>query len=134
MATITKGIEHLGLAVKDLKITANFFIQALGFTKLGDKLDYPAMFLTDGVVKITLWQLRTQEMSVEFNRFTNVGLHHVAFKVDEEELDQIFTRLSEFEGVTIEFAPEFMGTGLSRHMMVTEPGGIRIEFTARKKN
>jgi hypothetical protein len=45
-----------------------------------------------------------------------------------EALEEIYRRLNEYAGVNIEFAPEPVGTGPRKHMMCSEPGGIRIEF------
>jgi catechol 2,3-dioxygenase-like lactoylglutathione lyase family enzyme len=65
----------------------------------------------------------------EFNKNKNVGLHHIALSVaDEEGLNQLYERLKE-NGVRIEFSPEILGQGPAKHMMCYEPSGIRIEFT-----
>jgi hypothetical protein len=66
---------------------------------------------------------------VEFDRKTNVGLHHLALRVrSKEALDTIFARVTGWPGVVVEFPPENMGEGPKRHAMVYEPGGIRLEF------
>lgn len=131
MDNLTKGIEHLGLTVRNVEESADFFIHLLGFRKIGEKKDYPAIFLTDGVVKLTLWALKQESDQRGFDRHSNVGLHHVALRVDEERLDAISESLSR-SGVAIEFQPEFIGNGPSRHMMLSDPSGIRIELIARK--
>lgn len=66
---------------------------------------------------------------MEFNRKTNVGLHHLALRVaSAAALDAIFARVSKWPGVVVEFSPENLGEGPKRHTMVYEPGGIRLEF------
>jgi hypothetical protein len=78
---------------------------------------------------LTLWQVTNPDGRVEFDRKTNVGLHHLALRVGSEEaLNDIFTRVSGWPGVVAEFAPENLGEGPKRHTMVYEPGGIRLEF------
>ena len=53
---VTNGINHLGLAVKDLKQTTLFFTDLLGWTESGYDATYPRTSVTDGVVRLTLWQ------------------------------------------------------------------------------
>ena len=122
-----QGIHHLGLAVSNLKASAEFFTQLLGWTIAKEKPDYPAIFVTNGHAFITLWQ--TEDGAAIFNRRKNVGLHHFALKVaTEAELNEIFFRASNFPGVNVEFAPELVGAGPAKHCMLYEPSGIRIEF------
>jgi catechol 2,3-dioxygenase-like lactoylglutathione lyase family enzyme len=126
---LTLGIDHLGLTVPDLNVTRDFFINCLGWTQVGEKPDYPAAFVSDGRIMLTLWQVQNQTSRVEFDRKTNVGLHHIGLRVGSEEaLSEIFARVSAWPGVVVEFAPENLGAGPKRHTMVYEPGGIRIEF------
>ena len=126
---LTHGIDHLGLTVRDLNVTRDFFIQCLGWKLVGERPSYPAAFVSDGHIMLTLWQVTNQDRRVEFNRKTNVGLHHVALRVGSEEaLNEIFARVAGWPGVVAEFAPENLGEGPKRHTMVYEPGGIRLEF------
>lgn len=131
---ITKGINHAGLAVKDLKATAAFFIDTLGFEKAGEKPDYPAIFVTDGAAFITLWQVENPATATAFDRRKNVGLHHLAFTLHSlKELHSLHEKLSTMENVIIEFAPEFLGDGPTTHMMIRDPSGLRFEFVVPGK-
>jgi catechol 2,3-dioxygenase-like lactoylglutathione lyase family enzyme len=126
---LTLGIDHIGLAVKDLKLTRDFFIDCLGWKQVGERPDYPAAFVSDGHAVLTLWEVTNPTHRAEFDRKTNVGLHHLALRVGSEEaLNDIFARISTWPGAKVEFAPENLGQGPKRHMMVYEPGGIRLEF------
>ncbi|WP_158903617.1 VOC family protein [Burkholderia sp. L27(2015)] len=126
---LTLGIDHLGLTVRDLKETRDFFINCLGWTQVGEKPDYPAAFVSDGKVLLTLWEVKNQSSRTEFDRKTNVGLHHLGLRVHSEEaLNEIYTKISSWPGVKVEFAPEPLGAGPKRHTMIYEPGGIRLEF------
>ncbi|MDN7184051.1 VOC family protein [Caballeronia sp. SEWSISQ10-4 2] len=128
-APLTLGIDHVGLTVRNLSVTRDFFIHALGWTQVGERPNYPAAFVSDGYVTLTLWEVEDPENCVEFDRKTNVGLHHLALRVGSKEaLDATFSRVSGWPGVVVEFAPENMGEGPKRHTMVYEPGGIRLEF------
>jgi catechol 2,3-dioxygenase-like lactoylglutathione lyase family enzyme len=117
------------LTVRDLKITAAFFTDCLGWAQIGEKPDYPALFVSDGKVVVTLWEVTNSQKRIEFDRKTNVGLHHLALRAGSEEaLQALFARVSIWPGVKVEFAPELLGAGPKRHMMIYEPGGIRLEF------
>lgn len=128
-SALTCGIDHLGLAVRDLASTRQFFEHCLGWTVVGEKPDYPAAFVSDGHVTLTLWQVTERDAPVAFDRKRNVGLHHLALRVaSEDALHAVFERVSAWPGVQVEFAPEPLGKGTKRHAMIHEPGGIRIEF------
>ncbi len=125
---LTQGVHHIGLTVKDLPTTLRFFEKVLKFDKIGEVPDYPAAFVTDGKMMIALWQVKSETI-VEFDRHANVGLHHLAFIIDgEEKLNQLHDKLNSSDGVIVEFAPEPLTGMPAKHMMITEPGGIRIEF------
>lgn len=129
MKAVTNGINHLGLAVKDLNASTQFFVNLLGWTESGRDESYPRTAVSDGVVRLTLWQVDSSHESVAFSRRRNIGLHHLALEVEsEEQLNAIASKLSDAQEVEIEFMPELVGTGPRKHMMCYEPGGIRIEF------
>jgi catechol 2,3-dioxygenase-like lactoylglutathione lyase family enzyme len=75
---------------------------------------------------ITLWQAGDPARAVPFDRHQNIGLHHVAFKV--RDLEAVYQLLKERSDVAIEFAPESLGGGATRHLICAVPGGIRVEF------
>ncbi len=127
--TVTKGMNHLGLAVKDLKQTTSFFVDQLGWTESGYDASYPRTSISDGVVRLTLWQIDHSLENQDFERRKNVGLHHLALEVESEQvLNQICDKLKLQPEVEIEFEPELVGNGPRKHMMCYEPGGIRVEF------
>ncbi len=125
----TDGVDHVGLTVRDLDQSRRFFCDCLGWSVWGERPSYPAVFVTDGTSRVTLWQVESSDDCVDFDRRKNVGLHHLALKFgDLGTLHQLFDRLKEWPGVKVEFAPELLGTGPKMHCMVREPGGTRIEF------
>lgn len=122
----TKGVHHVGLTVSDLEASARFFIDLLGWQEVR-RTDYPAIFVSDGVVMLTLWSTQVLP-SRDFDKDANIGLHHLALLVDTmSELDALYKTLSD-AGVEFEFSPEFLREGPVRHMMCYEPSGIRLEF------
>ena len=128
---LTQGLHHVGLTVPSLEETNTFFLETLGFNQIGEVPDYPATFLSDGNIMITLWQAENAADATPFDRKNVIGLHHLALIVeDQAALDAMHDRLQSAAGTSIEFAPEPLGGGATRHMMCNIPGGIRVEFIA----
>jgi catechol 2,3-dioxygenase-like lactoylglutathione lyase family enzyme len=128
---LTQGAHHIGLTVPNLSETRSFFVESLGFDQVGEVADYPAAFLSDGTTMITLWQAEDPATAIPFDRKNVIGLHHFAVRVRSAEvLDDLYRSLSETEGVAIEFAPESLGGGATKHMMIAIPGGVRMELIA----
>ena len=126
---VTRGAHHIGLTVPDLDETRRFFTDVLAYKEVGDIPDYPAVFLSDGATMITLWQASDPSAALPFDRKNGVGLHHLALAVDGDAgLDALHERLEVSPGVHIEFAPEPLLGGPTRHMMCSIPSGIRVEF------
>jgi catechol 2,3-dioxygenase-like lactoylglutathione lyase family enzyme len=127
----TKGCHHIGLTVSRLDESAAFFTGLLGWKEIKRDPEYPAIFVSDGTIMVTLWKNRegkNKSEPAEFNKNQNIGLHHVAFTVESEnELNQIYDKL-QTNNVKIEFAPELLREGPAKHMMCYEPSGIRVEF------
>lgn len=128
--TVTKGVHHIGLTVPEVHETSSFFVNVLGFAKVDERPNYPAIFVSDGTILITIWQCQSASTAVPFDRKNNVGLHHLALRVDPSALDEVYAKVREAEGVEIEFAPEPLRGGPTRHMMCAIPGGVRVEFIA----
>jgi len=130
-AAITQGAHHIGLTVPDIEKTGQFFTETLGFAQVGEVLDYPAVFLSDGTTMITLWRAADPETAVSFDRRNVIGLHHLAFTVaSKDTLESLHQVLQSTDDVVIEFAPEPLGGGPIQHMICAIPGGIRVEFIA----
>ena len=128
--TLTSGIHHLGLAVRNLADTRDFFVEHLGWEESGYDPDYPRTAVGDGAVRLTLWQVDHDRDIVDFDMRANIGLHHLALQIDDEaELYALADKLAAIDNVSIEFMPEFIGTGPRKHFICYEPGGMRIEFT-----
>jgi len=124
---VTAGVQHIGLAVAKLEESAAFFTNILGWEEVKRREDYPAIFVRDDALTITLWKTQTDE-PITFNRKTNVGLHHLALRV-ENKVDLFrLVDLLKANQIEIEFEPTLIREGPSMHMMCYEPSGIRIEF------
>lgn len=125
----TQGINHLGLSVKNLDQTVSFFVDCLGWEESGRDESYPRSAVSDGTIRLTLWEVDHSLSVNEFHFRENIGLHHFALEVDsEQKLNEIAESVKNYPGVSIGFMPELLGAGPRKHMMFNEPGGIRIEF------
>lgn len=125
----TRGINHLGLSVRDLEQSVSFFVDCLGWKESGRDESYPRSAVSDGSARLTLWEVDHKLPVNTFQFRQNVGLHHFALEVETEaELMDISEKIRGFPGVEIEFMPELLGAGPRKHMIFFEPGGIRIEI------
>lgn len=125
----TRGLNHLGLSVLNLESSARFFVEGLGWAESGRDTSYPRTAVSDGLVRLTLWQVDHRLQVEPLNRHKNVGLHHLAFEVEtEDRLNALAQKISAWPDVNIEFMPELLGKGPRKHMMFLEPGGNRIEL------
>lgn len=128
--TKTLGIHHVGLTVRDLDEVEQFFVDILGWQIKGRIESYPAVFLTDGLVTLTFWKAINPEKAIAFDRKNNVGLHHLALKINDlNSLEILYTQVNKLPNVMMEFSPQPMSEGSSRsHFICAIPGGLRIEF------
>jgi len=124
----TVGMNHLGLTVRDVAQTTGFLTDVLGWEATAHDPSYPRSTVTDGHLRLTLWQVQTNAPA-KFDRKTVLGLHHLALTVpDEATLMSLAETLRDRDDVVVEFMPEPMGQGPRQHMMFAEPGGLRIEL------
>lgn len=124
---VTYGMHHLGLTVSELDASAEFFTHVLGWREARRDPTYPAIFVTDGTLMITLWGVKSGTPN-PFDREKNIGLHHLALAVESVDVLNLVHKKLEDNGVEIEFSPELLRGGPAMHMMCYEPSGIRVEF------
>jgi len=123
---VTNGCHHIGLSVSKLEDSAAFFTGILGWHEVRRDENYPAIFVSDGHIMLTLWQSQSED-PISFDK-NNVGLHHVAFMVDSEKiLDECYQKIKS-KHLKIEFSPELLRDGPAKHMICYEPSGIRVEL------
>ncbi|GGI20458.1 VOC family protein [Oxalicibacterium faecigallinarum] len=127
---LTLGVHHVGLAVPDLDSAVDFFVKTLNWNEKGRNDEYPAAFVSDGTITLTLWRVEDPKNAVAFNRRRNIGLHHLALSVsDPQTLTLVFERVQKHPDVVVEFEPKPMRVGSSTHHFICAmPSGVRIEF------
>jgi lactoylglutathione lyase len=122
-------VNHIGLTVTDLEASQRFFVDVLGFEPAGGDPEYPALFVANNDIMVTLWRATDPQSAIAFDRKQNVGLHHLAFNLESfAALDALYAVLRMEPDVVIEFSPELLSGGPARHMMIREPSGNRLEF------
>lgn len=128
---LTRGVHHIGLTVPDLDQARAFFCGVLGFDEVGGVPDYPAIFVSDGTILLTLWRAADPLTARAFDRRANIGLHHLSLAVaDDDALEAAWDKVSAHPGVVIDVPPGPIGAGRpTRHFLIFIPGGIRVEFT-----
>jgi catechol 2,3-dioxygenase-like lactoylglutathione lyase family enzyme len=131
---LTCGVHHVGLTVPDLESARAFFCDTLGFEVVGGKPDYPAVFVSDGTVMLTLWRAEDPRTARAFDRRANIGLHHLALAVaSDDALDRAWEKVSAHPGVVVDVPPSPTRPGSpTRHFLVFIPGGIRLELVTPK--
>ncbi len=123
---ITSGCHHIGLTVSQLENSAAFFTDILGWQEIRRDETYPAIFVSDGEIMVTLWQSQSENPG-GFDKNT-IGLHHVAFMVNSAEtLNECYQKITD-ANLKIEFSPELLRDGPAKHMICYEPSGIRVEL------
>ena len=127
---LTRGVHHIGLTVPDLDQARGFFCGVLGFDQVGEVPAYPAIFVSDGAVLLTLWRAADPLTARAFDRRANIGLHHLSLAVaDDAALDTAWAKVTAHPEVVIDAAPGPIRSGsATRHFLVFIPGGIRVEF------
>lgn len=127
---LTRGVHHIGLTVADLDQARGFFCDVLGFDEVGGVPAYPAIFVSDGAVLITLWRAADPTSARAFDRRANIGLHHLSLAVaDDAALELAWEKVRAYPEVVVDVAPCPIRPGSStRHFLIFIPGGIRIEF------
>ena len=122
----THGCHHIGLTVSKLEESAKFFIECLDWQEVKRDDSYPAIFVSDGDIMVTLWQSQLIN-APDFDK-NHIGLHHVAFIVNTEDtLNDCFKKIKD-NHMKIEFSPELLRDGPAKHMICYEPSGIRVEL------
>ncbi|KQM28253.1 MULTISPECIES: VOC family protein [unclassified Sphingomonas] len=127
---LTIGVHHVGLTVPDIDQARLFFCDVLGFDVVGGKPEYPAVFVSDGRILLTLWRAADPAAARPFDRRANIGLHHLSLAVaDDAALDAVWARVGAHADVVVDVAPDAIQPGsATRHFIVFIPGGIRLEF------
>ncbi len=124
-----KGLAHIGLFVKDIKRSENFYYKYLGFEKIWNNInktpdgDALVVFIKNGSCIIELVQLP------DFNKRQDGYFDHIAIAV--EDIDAVIKLLKkqdiDFEEGSYTIAPQVFKEG-SKWIMFRGPDGEHLEL------
>lgn len=119
-------LRHLGIASADPWKTADFYIKAFGMRKIGEihpgHKGAAGVYLTDGVMNVTIIKFKTVEYAGDEFGTDYVGLHHIGFEVDNH--DAAREAIEEAGG-------KYMWPGGLDHQKYRDPDNLILEVTAR---
>lgn len=82
-------LRHIGIACKDPWATAEFYMNVFGMEKIGEiDPNHPhatGVYLTDGVMNITVIRFKTVHYAGEDHGLDFVGVHHIGFEIENHE-------------------------------------------------
>jgi glyoxylase I family protein len=129
---VIAGLHHLGLTVRDLDTSADWYVEVLGFRRAGvfeaaDRVRRKAFLRHDGLrARLGLTEHRNGERA-PFDE-TRVGLDHLAFAVsDRAELDAWAKRLSAAGVTHSPVAPANSVPGAAV-LVFRDPDNIQLEL------
>ncbi|MBO62224.1 MAG: methylmalonyl-CoA epimerase [Candidatus Marinimicrobia bacterium] len=132
------GIEHIGIAVKDLKTDAPFWKHILGIDHTHSEKVEAEGVLTDiydtGKGKVELLESLHPDSPVKkFLEDRGPGIHHVCFEVDD-----IYTSIKELKENNIRVIGEKYRIGVEGYKVVfihpKSTGGILVELAEKPAN
>jgi catechol 2,3-dioxygenase-like lactoylglutathione lyase family enzyme len=127
-----KGIHHVDLAVTDVEASLAFYLDLLGPLGWAEEVRYPTYRGTEEVVYLQdqgsgdMLGLRAADGGA--HRYYEVGVEHLAFRVDSrEEVDAAYER-STARSAQVHFPPEEDRDVEDYYALFAfDPDGIRIE-------
>jgi methylmalonyl-CoA/ethylmalonyl-CoA epimerase len=89
MAEGKAKLRHIGIACKDPHATADFYEKVFGMKKIGEidpnHKHASGVYLTDGVMNITVIKFKTVEYAGEDYGLDFVGVHHIGFEIEDHD-------------------------------------------------
>jgi catechol 2,3-dioxygenase-like lactoylglutathione lyase family enzyme len=119
-------LRHIGIACKDPHATADFYVKVFGMKKIGEidpnHKHAVGVYLTDGVINITVIRFKTVEYAGEDYGLDFVGVHHIGFEIDDHAA--VRKAIEENGG-------HYMWAGGRDHQKFRDPDNIILEVTAQ---
>lgn len=130
-----EGIDHIGIAVKNLKETVRFFEEVLGLkqAKEVEKQKMRFAFIPVGEGEIELIEPTDPEISIaKFIAEKGEGIHHIALQVDE--IEQVLKELRKKGIKLIDEKPKIGAHGVKIAFIDPESTkGILIELCEKER-
>jgi catechol 2,3-dioxygenase-like lactoylglutathione lyase family enzyme len=129
-----RGIQHIDLAVADVKRSLAFYMGLLGPLGLEEEARYPSYRGTEEVVYLSFGDesLGLRPADGGEHRYYEVGVEHLAFQVDRrEEVDDAYRRSLDM-GANVHHPPEADRDIEGYYaLFVFDPDGMRVEVFSR---
>lgn len=118
------GIDHVALGVRDIKQSANWYIEVLGFERLYENMwDGVPMFIGKGKTAIALFPAKTDSKPPSLSH-RELRMLHLAFRANKENF---VAAQRELKNRGIEF--EFQDHEISHSIYFRDPDGHALEIT-----
>lgn len=120
----TQGIDHVALAVRDVRSSARWYAEVLGFQRLHEEAwgDFPAV-VGNGTTAVALFPVEGEPPKPRPGRDV-IAMRHLAFRVDRANFTAAKAALS---GRGIEFTEQHHG--ISESIYFLDPDGHELEIT-----
>ena len=119
-----EGIDHVALGVRDIKQSANWYIEVLGFERLYENMwNGVPIFVGKGHTAIALFPARPDATLPSLSH-RELRMLHLAFRADKENFVAAQRELKNRE---IEF--EFQDHEISHSIYFRDPDGHALEIT-----
>ena len=123
----TRGFFGAALSVRDVRDQEQFFVEALGFTKVGVDGPYHRFQAGDGVGAVIDLHHEPDRSPGSWG-FGAGTAHHIAFNVETDEA--LMQQKAKYEELGFTDASEIKDRFYFHSMYVRSPGGILVECTA----
>lgn len=120
----TEGIDHVAIAVRDVRASAKWYQEVLGLRRLHEEVwgDFPAV-VGAGTTAIALFPVAGDDPKPRPDRNT-IAMRHLAFRVSKLNLDRAREHLARLRIATNEQDHQ-----IARSIYFSDPDGHEIELT-----
>lgn len=120
----TQGIDHVALAVRDVRSSARWYADVLGLQRLHEEVwgDFPAV-VGNGTTAIALFPVEGEAPKPRPDRAT-IAMRHLAFRVDRANFTAAKAALA---GRGVDFTEQHHG--IAESIYFHDPDGHELEIT-----
>jgi len=121
-----KELGHLVLFVKDLKKSAHFYGEILGWKAIKGEMDFPAIAFTSGRTHHELLLIEVGGAAAPIPRGHRLGLYHFGLKIGDSD-DDLRRALAHLEAHNVTIIGSSDHT-VSHSLYIEDPDGNEIEL------
>lgn len=132
--TSIEDVHHLGLTVSDVEASAAWYIEVLGFERVGDFAapagDRRKIFLRHPGLRARLGLVQHLETTTRRFDETQIGLDHLAFRVASRASLQSWAERLALAGVSFSPVADSLSIVDAAVLVFRDPDNIQLEFFA----